>query len=1468
MDDRPLAHADRLTDNPADQSWNDRKAFDRNLAVVIGIDRYSHSGICNLTTAVSDASAIADLLEQKYAYQGVYPSGRVLRWFDEAATLQGLRQLFNQILPEQLKPTAGDRLILYFAGHGLPRSNDDGPEGYLVPYDADPAEQRSFLAMREVSDALSRLACHHLLVILDCCFAGAFRWASRRKAVPILETIHREHYYHFIRHPAWQAITSTAHDQEALDIARLKEDNRHAVTGLAQPHSPFALALLEGLQPGDNPQRVQADLFPDGVVTAHELFVYLQARVKALSGEQQAPGIYPLRRDYDKGEFVFTSPEFDLGQLQPAPPLDAEHNPYRGLKSFEERHAKLFFGRQALIDELAQRLDCFDRPLTVLLGVSGSGKSSLVRAGLIPHLRAQQSHAGQLRWQILEPFRPGRSPFMALSKTLLPTEDEALLAQISRSLQQDPEHLSRAIGHWSEHYPGRQLLLVIDQLEELLTSGPDPAQDAAQPEPDMGEWHSFLEILKIAITDHPQVLRLVLTLRSDFEPRFLHSPLASNWQTARFPVRAMNSDELREVIENPAAEQALYFEDLKDAQGNMSGDLVSQLIEDVSQMPGALPLLSFTLSELYIKLHQRWRQNRNTDRMLCYADYQALGGVAGSLTYRATEEYESLDQQEQATLRRVLLRMVAIEGGGIARRQVPKSELNYADAAENQRVNRVIQRFSAARLIVEGNLQGEPYVEPAHDALVQGWDKLQIWKRQEEENLILQRMLTPAAEKWKSVKQVESSPTFAMQAVNGLDRSFNGIETGVQQLLQGLVRQRSSHHTQNTTEKSTPFLWHANPYLEIVHRVANSHQNWFNQTEAEFVQQSMLQKRRNISWRWRIAFGVILGLSGLTIAALVGQRNALIGQIRASQQAAEANFALNQQLNALMNSLEAGKNLQDWPWYLSWAKPNDALHAQVIETLRTVVYGTKERHILESNSENPTQRFFEADLNNGQVMISGQVLGRCGVNQPQLRNAIESLQLDPLLQERIFQGLETLEISGIQQLLVSPDRQSVLLIYYLDCEGSVTAHLWNLFEQSSKDVYAYGLPLVNSAMFSRNNLLATGDTQGKISVLGPTDPSRGDRPTIAFQGHQGAINQIFFSADDKQLETVGEDGVARLWNWQSKSLSILEAQISERVQQLKFSPDRSQLATLGADGIVDLWSYQSAQLKLVKSLPNPAVNFNFAPQGQLITIGTDGVLRLHQAQGDRLQESQPASNTAVSAVVNASLSPDRQTLAIVEQTSQGGETLTLADWNRQPIAPLQAVSDGSSAAEFKDSKVVFSPNGQQFAIRSRANSGKILWFDLAGNLLGEYEGLDLIFVGQQLLIAYRDGINDVIRIVNLGGRWAAQELKALDTGAVETGSFNQDGMLLAIADRTGKVQLWDWDRQTLLGQFQHPGQAISFSFSQDSSLLATVGEDGTARLWRIGALDDLLEMGCGWAREYLATLETSNGDRSVCDNIP
>jgi WD40 repeat protein/energy-coupling factor transporter ATP-binding protein EcfA2 len=1417
--------------------------FKLNLAVVIGINEYQN-GIPKLGTARQDAEAIAHLLKREYHYQVALITDRT----KAQATRQNLKHWLETDLPKATTKATPSRLLFYFAGHGIALNGDEGPQGYLIPQDARLGDVSTYLPMQQMEAALSQLSCRHCLVILDCCFAGAFRWSSTRKLVPITETLYKERYDRFIQDPAWQVITSAASDQYALDNLDLRGDR-----GIARhntQHSPFAAALIEALSGA-------ADIYPplrpgkpagDGVITATELYLYLRDAVEIPTdtrNQRQTPQIWSLKQ-HDKGEFIFLPPGHPLN-LPPAPSLDAveAHNPYRGLKSYEVEDSALFFGRTALIETLCD--DLSDRPFTVILGASGSGKSSLIKAGVIPHLNGTVPPARSLtqqiqpqthqckhtRWYTLPPLRPGESPLLSLNPLC-----QALGIAAVPDTVPDPQILSGAIATWHQAHPGTKLLLVVDQLEELMTLC---RQDQ--------EKQQFLELLAALLEAHSEVLRLVVTLRSDFEPQFRRTPLESRWQAARFVVPGMTRDELQAVIEEPAAAKVVYFESLPPR-----GYLVDQLVNEVAGMPGALPLLSFTLSELYLKLAQRYRTAQITgetvERVLTWADYDDLGGVTQSLTRRADEVYDSLVRMDPAyerTIRQVMLRMVAV-GGELARRQVPESELQYPEP-ENSRVQTVVERFVAARLLVRGtDAENIPYIEPAHDALVRGWERLLAWKMEEEENLILQRRLTPAAVEWDNISrknQAQPKGIVAKIAPVGhwIDRQLFKVETVVGQAparwLHRLSQNRSSPSVARPKDRPAQFLWDSNPYLGVLDQELQGNDTWFNQIEGKFVRESLLQRRRTLSWRWRITLAVIAGLSALTTIALIGQRNALVGQVQASRESAIANFRAGQSLDAFLDSLRAAQTLQQ-P-LLQLFRPPPELKHQVQGLLQQAVFAVPERNRLRGH-----QGITRSTLSpNGQWIASADEDGRVilwngrGQAQAQWQSAqgrIMNLSFSPASQQLAtagedgsvhlwdLQGQLLAQFQGhtdmVKGISFSPDGQQ------LATSGrDRTVRLWNLQGQPL-GVFTGHRQDVWSVVFSPDGQrLASASDDGTVRLWDGQGNSLG-----VFAAEQGELHTLGFSPDGQNLVTAGEDGRLRLWTMQGQPLAELPGH-QGRVWNVVFSADGQQLASASADGTVRLWSRAGQPLAILQGHQGPARHVSFSPDGQrLVSSGDDSLVRLWDLQGQQ-QVTFTGHQEAVQAIAFPPIlsgTPAETELFLATAGADGtvrlwaeqGQLLTAL--TREDPDPIRAIAFPPHPTENPPRLV--SAQGSTLRLWRNLEQPEVEFQAHAGQVSSVQFHPD----GQRLASGGGDGR---IRLWNLPGQrleeWSA------DSPSVWQVVFSPNGQQLASAGSDGIVRLWNLQGESLAQFAGHLGPVYGLDFSPDGRSLASAGQDGTIRVWSL-----------------------------------
>ncbi|MEN8237840.1 MAG: BTAD domain-containing putative transcriptional regulator [Actinomycetota bacterium] len=391
-------------------------------------------------------------------------------------------------------------------------------------------------------------------------------------------------------------------------------------------------------------------------------------------------------------------------------------NPYRGLSAFQEPDAEDFFGREteitALLDALASNR------LVAVVGPSGIGKSSLVRAGLLPALRSGALPRSS-DWLITD-MVPGAYAFEEIASALLRIATERP-QDLDESLRSDRRGLLRATRRLLP--PHSESLIVIDQFEEVFTLGADP-----------GMADLFLEALTTLVTDPGTSTRVVLTLRADFfDLPLRHAEFGELLKSSVVPVAAPGRPEIRNIIMRPAAALNVTFEP----------GLVEHIASSVAGHGSVLPLLEFALTELF--------EQRASDT-LTWVQHEAGGGVLGSIGQQAEQVYQRLDSEGRAAARQVFLRLVAIsETNEPTGRRTKLSELNRIGTS-GASVAEVLDRFGEVRLIVfdRDQITRGSVVEVAHEAIFTQWERLERWIEEQRADLVVARNLNSAATEWEN----------------------------------------------------------------------------------------------------------------------------------------------------------------------------------------------------------------------------------------------------------------------------------------------------------------------------------------------------------------------------------------------------------------------------------------------------------------------------------------------------------------------------------------------------------------------------------------------------------------------------------------------------------------------------------------------------------------------------------------------
>ena len=1057
-------------------------------------------------------------------------------------------------------------------------------------------------------------------------------------------------------------------------------------------------------------------------------------------------------------------------------------NPYKGLRAFQETDAADFFGREKLVEQL---VECFcDSRFVAVVGPSGSGKSSLVKAGLIPALR-QGAIKGSEKWFIAE-MVPGSHPLEELELALLPVAVDPP-PDLVEPMQKDVRGLLRTIRRILPGEEGAQLLLVIDQFEELFTLVEDEERRAF-----------FLDSLLAAVMAPHSPLRVAITLRADFYDRPLQVQPLGQWiKDNTEVVLPMTADELAWAVQEPARRAGVGIED----------GLTPAIVADVVNEPGALPLLQYAMTELFDE-----RQNG----LMTRAAYEEIGGVLGALGQRAEEIYESLDRAQQEAARQMFLRLVTLgEGVEDTRRRVLREELESIVNSQLPIVNNqlppisdiggassqsdirhptsdipnLIDLFGQCRLLTfdrDPQTRG-PTVEVAHEALLREWPRLREWLDESRADVRLLRLLAAEMAEWQKAGKGDA---YLLRGAR-LDQ-YSGWSEGASVSL-------------TETEKS--FL--AASFAARDRR--RSEEEARVQRELETAQQLAETEKQRAEEQTEAAAGLrrraVILAGALGIAALLA--------------VAALFFARQSNDNALASAANAAE-----------AQANADLAATAEAA------AVAEREIAEEQTRLTTSRELAlAALNNLDedpelsILLALEALGVSHTNEAEeaLHRAIQASQVRLLLQPK--------EENSTLEVLFSPDGSQLLTG---DTAGE--AILWDAetgeklvtFDGHKEDwVQASDVSYVISPDYSPDGQrVVTGGEDGTVRIWSPEN----GQELMAIEAHEDRVDGVAFSPDGAKILTASWDNSAKIWDSETGELLLAVEEIHPPVWDIPqtgawgadYSPDGRRFATAGMDGLAKVWDAETGEeLLVLAGHEGPVWDVSFNPDGTLIaTSSFDSTAKIWDAEtGEEIH----------------SLVGHTSNLRELDFSHDGS---LLGTASADGTAKIWNVASGRELATLAGHKdrvmgIDFSPDGTEIATSSRDRTVRIWEVDGGREsfaLGAETDGvLDVSYSpeGQRLATIDWDGITQIWNAIT------GEELLTLEghedwSGAIE---YSSDGKLLATASDDGTAIVRDAQTGELIYRLDgHEGEWVNkLAFSADSKLLATAGHDHYAIIWDLNS---------------------------------
>ena len=1079
-------------------------------------------------------------------------------------------------------------------------------------------------------------------------------------------------------------------------------------------------------------------------------------------------------------------------------------NPYKGLRPFGEADAADFFGREGLINHLLIHLSRAN--FLAVVGPSGSGKSSIVKAGMIPALR-RRAFLQADEWFVTM-MTPGSQPLNNLREALssvavrLPDDIDQQLAHDVHSLQ---HALDSALPG-----PNDQLVLVIDQFEEMFTLVVDEAVRA-----------HFLNLLHTALTAPDTRLRVVLTLRADFYDRpLLYPAFGELIRQHTQVVLPLSASEIRDVISAPAAHNGLILQ---------SG-LVDAIVSDVHEQPGALPLLQYALTELF---------ERREDNRLTLAAYYDIGGVSGALARRADEIYQQLDSVSRDATRQMFLRLIALgEGADDTRRRVMQVEL---ESLGGEAMKRVIATFGQHRLLIFDRdvITRAPTVEIAHEALIRQWERLKQWLTASRVALQTQQRMAQEVNEWLRAGRdsgFAASGSRLAQFEALAEESVVALTQNEKAYLQASLDRRQAAENRRRIIIAALVIFSLVTLGLAAFAFDREQQSVVERVRAD--QEAAVARSRelavtgltNVSSRLDLA--LLLSLEAQQAADTFEARSSLFTALASQPNLISFLHGHTDGVRAVavdpqgLRLASAGRDRSILLWDVQTRQMLGTPLTGHEDWVNTLAFSA-DGQTLASADEGGVIRLWNVQ--------TGQPIGEPVMNEggPVWSMAFSAETLATGDEDGTIQ----LRRAATGEPMGEPLAGHTDIVFGLDFSGETlvsasadgTLRLWNTATGEP-----IGEPLVGhtdwvlSVAFSLDGtIIASGGADNVIRLWdAETHDALGE-----LSGHTDWVRSVAF-LDNTRLISGSADGTVRLWDTQSGASSVL-GRHQDAVWGVAASPDERWLVSGGADQRVMLWDTTGDQglshsfAEQVEAVSSIAVHGDLlaSANGNPSGTGADNSILLWDIPSGSQRATLEGHQLAVTSI---SLSADGRRLA----SASADQSVRIWDveTGQAALSPLAGHTDAVMSVVFNNDGTVIASGGFDRTIRLwNAQTGAPLNEPLTGHTDAV---LSVAFSSDGTILASA-GFDGTVRLWNWATGQALSDPLIGHTDAVTQVVFSPDGNWLASTSRDGTIRLWDLSQQPITSRVLagHQNWVLSAAFHPSQPLLATGSRDNTIILW-------------------------------------